>query len=107
VRGRDNNAVLEMRYVRTIEELEGGVVLVPRGEVGPYSIRKDSLQSLESTRRGTYALPAAVQRTSGQNKTSNVVEMRVTNKETTGQEGKPGRMHTKNRSEFGTNWMRE
>ena len=86
-----------------IKELERGVVLVPRCEVGPYSIRKDGLQSLESARRGTHALPAAMQRTSGQNEASNVVEMCVTNKETTGQEGKPrGRMHAK-RSEFGTN----
>ena len=72
-----------MRYVRTIEELERGVILAPRCEVGPYSIRKYGLQNLEDTRRGPHAFPAAGQRTSGQNEADNVVEMRVTNKETT------------------------
>jgi len=84
---------LEVRYVLMIEELERGVVLVPRGEVGPYSIGKDGLQCLESARRGTHTFPATLQGTSGQNKASNVVEMRVTNKETTGQEGKLCRWH--------------
>ena len=93
-----------MQYVRTIEELERGVILAPRCEVGPYSIRKDGLQDLEDTWRGPHVFPAAGQRTSGQNKSDNVVEMRVTNKETT---SRKGRMHAKNRSEFGTNWTRE
>lgn len=65
-----------------IEELERGVVLVPRREVGPYPIREDGLQSLESTRRSTHAFPAAVKRTGGQDEASDVVQMRMTNKET-------------------------
>ena len=72
--------------VRMIEELERGVVLVPRREIGPYSIRKYGLQGLESTRRGTHTFATAVKRTGGQDEASNVVEMRVTNKERAGQE---------------------
>jgi len=52
-------------HARVIEKLVGGIVRIPRGEIGPYSISKDGLQGLESGRRGAHPFPGTLERARG------------------------------------------
>jgi hypothetical protein len=88
VRGAKRKLDSKKLHARVIEQLIGGIVRIPRGKVGPYSVSKDGLESLERGQRGAYAFPGTGKRSCRKYETVDVVQVRMANdKTTTGEEG--------------------
>jgi hypothetical protein len=83
VRDAEKSAGRVWSHSRVIEKFVGGIVCIPRRQIGPYSIGKDGLQGVERVQRRAHAFPGSLERPGGQDEAIDVVQVPVANDKTT------------------------